>query len=313
MANRLTTRGGWALLTSRIQALRAPARGAVLRAPARDVSEHPAEPLAVESVLTGVAVDGDVAELAGRVSTRAGTDTLHGVRAWLRLRDTQQAVEVPVRLRGTRSTDAGRSLAFTVAVDPRSLPARGSWDLEIAPVWEHGSAPATGFGAARPGRVDADGQVLASGDVLDFTAPGGHASLARGVREVPRVTAERLQEDDDGRPEVVLCVPADDDLRVYADVTPAGSRDARQRLPWRRLDDGTVAVRLPVPHRAGALRSRLVVVADGIRVRPRLDGLDGLDGTEGLEGQGDDDATVRLEGDTLTVTRYADAARGVPA
>ncbi|WP_402466786.1 hypothetical protein [Isoptericola aurantiacus] len=247
-------------------------------------------------MLTGVEASGSVAKLIGRVSAGSDADALLSIRGFMRLRHTQQSIEIPVQLRGKRSIGGEQSLAFAVVVDPSTLPGRGAWDIEIAPLRNQGTGPAVAFGSKRIARADTDGRLLGpDDDILTFTADGGNATVARSIRSLPHVTAERLQDDPDGRPEVVVGAQTfDGDLRVYADVTPAGSRDARQRLPWRRLDDGTVAVRLPVPHAVGALRTQLVVVTDGIRVGPSLDGLENLEIGH---------LTVRREEDHLTVTR----------
>lgn len=100
----------------------------------------------------------------------------------------------------------------------------------------------------------------------------GCASFVRGDRRAwreaidgragsqggPSLVALRL--DEDGRPEAVLGnLAPGQQMAVFAEVNPAGYRDARHRLPLRDAGDRTIAARLPVPATVGDCLVRLSI------------------------------------------------------
>ncbi|WP_188524354.1 glycosyltransferase family 2 protein [Isoptericola cucumis] len=226
----------------------------------------------VNHLMTSLVVDDGFARVAGWIAAPGVLPPPDGVRAVLRLRDTETEVELPVTLGDTLVTDPVEALPFTLGIDPAALDAPGRWDLYVAPVWAGHALPDLRFGSRRPTQVDetcvdVTGRALGAPDtVLYATASYGNLSVShRDFLTADEVRLSRLSLDEDDRPEAVVDVAGlGKGLQVYADVDPAGSREAPHRLPWRRLDDRQVAARLPVPV-TGDLRFALTVVHGDVR------------------------------------------------
>ncbi|MDO8152729.1 glycosyltransferase [Isoptericola sp. b408] len=254
----------------------------------------------VRHQLTSLSVDHGVARAAGWVGTAGTCPPPDEVRAALVLRDSDVRVDLPVELEGRHADDTVEGTRFSVRIDPAALGKSGRWDLVVAPCWEGVALPSVRFGSKRPKHVDditvdATGRALGSPTTVLYTTPHGNLSVSHddGLR-AEEVEARRLAFDDDGRPQLVVDdVGGGNALRFDADVDPVGPREAPHQLPWRRLDQDEVAVRLPVPAR-GTLRCVVSVVHRDIRGTLHV--------PPGLSPIGSSTTSVELDGDAFVVS-----------
>ncbi|GAA1710380.1 hypothetical protein GCM10009809_03400 [Isoptericola hypogeus] len=232
-----------------------------------------AAPERTETFLTSLRPDGGSAVAAGWLRAVGEFPVPDGVRVRWSLRDGERSVEVHLHETTARPSPHGPAAGFQLVIDPRTLPAAGVWDLSVAPVWGDVVGPWARFGGARPAGVSPDALRLGPTDLLYGTTAHGNLSLDHGrSTEVPQSRVVGVRLDPDGRPEVLLSVPDEDpSLRVYAEVTPAGSRAARHLLPHTAIDATTVAARLPVPAEVGEVLLALTVAHRGVLSAPRLD------------------------------------------
>ncbi|MFC7878053.1 glycosyltransferase family 2 protein [Isoptericola sp. NPDC057391] len=260
-----------------------------------------AAPASTETQLTSLALRDGTAVLRGWARAAGEFPAPDGVRARWTLRGDGRTVDAPATVTGGRKSPNGPATGLELLVDASVFPVEGVWDLAVAPAWGDVVGPFARFGGASGG-AGQDALALGPDDVLFGTVSHGNLSFDHGgtTTRAPAVRVSGARWDVDGRPEVLVTVPGDAAAtRVYALATPAGSRGARQLLPTSRVDETTLAARLPVPQAAGdETLLALTVAHDGVLVAPALTDVPRLTS---------DDVTLKSVDGRLRVSRTATA------
>lgn len=188
-------------------------------------------------------------------------DTFRAVVADRRGRRTA----VRVKASGTHVEDGCKGVVGTIRIDEAALTGAGPWEVAVAPTWGTSVGEWSRIGTHLRRGVPRDGVPLARGlAVVAFEGTGGLVVQRREAARDVRVV--EVRPDVDGRPEAIIAGADRTALRAYAEVSPAGSRQARHRLPFRAVEDALTAVRLPAPapDAGGSLSLTLSVVLDGV-------------------------------------------------
>ncbi len=268
-----------------------------------------AAPTATETQLTAMQLRDGSAVLRGWLRAAGEFPAPDGALARWTLRGDGRTVDVPTTATGPRKAPHGPATGIELAVETTTFPVEGVWDLTLAPTWGDVTGPFARFGGSRSGGAGQDAFALGPDDVLFGTATHGNLSFDHGgtVIHAPAVRVVGARWDDDGRPEVLVTVPAGgSSTQVYALADPAGSRGARQLLPCTRVDETTLAARLPVPRSDGdAWPLALTVAHDGILTVPEL--------ADDVPRLTSDEVTLEVADGTLRVSRTATTSSEAPA
>ncbi|MBD8060451.1 hypothetical protein IC607_15905 [Cellulomonas sp. JH27-2] len=248
--------------------------GTVLRAAGEQLAP-PAKP-AMSGVLpttrhklTGLAARDERVDLRAWVGSSDYRVTPDGFHVALVERGSGRRTTVKVKPVGPVTEDGCVAVSAGFRIGARALAGAGPWEVLVAPTWAGREGAWSRLGTSLTRGMPRDGAPVGGGALIVEFEGASDGLLISRASGVPDIAVVEVRADDDGRPEAVVTGISRPNLRAYAQLSPAGSRAARHRLPYRDAGAELTAVRLPVPPPGSTepVQVALSVAVDGV-LRP---------------------------------------------